>query len=80
MKLSAKRELATAILETYKIRAASYDAKSNTHKTLWAAAAAKACKDPDLFSIVGAMCCSEYVDFPEWAERVLGVGEKAHAA
>ena len=71
---AAKRELATAILETCRVHEESYD--GNWHYRLsWGESAERACKDPDLVPLVYAMCCAGYVDFPEWSSRILGIGD-----
>jgi len=71
MDLTAKRELATAILETCRLHNDSY--QGNFRYGLgWYEAAEKGCADPDLAPLVYAMCAAGFCDFPEWAERQLG--------
>jgi hypothetical protein len=66
----AKRELATAILETIRVHEESYEGDFK-YALSWGEAAQRTCKDPDLVDLVCSMCCAGYVDFPEWAEGVL---------
>jgi hypothetical protein len=64
----AKRELATAILETIRVHEDSYEGDFK-YALSWSEAAERACQDPDLVDLVYSMCVAAYVDFPEWAER-----------
>lgn len=70
----AKRELAEAFKETYRIREASYRIKDGNefgaYTKHFSDAAKEACKDPDLVDIISLMGMYSG-DALEWADRIL---------
>ncbi len=71
MDRGAKVELAKAILDTLKAREKTWNKEKERYAMDYFTAAQQAVRDPELRPIVAAMCTAGYVDFPEWAEKIM---------
>ncbi len=73
MNTEAKNELARAILETIRVRESSWQPELGRYRITHHEAAPIACDDPAIAELVGVICALGYCDFPDWAEKQLGM-------